>query len=180
MSRRALRSTRSRSSRRDDGAGFVNSSARSVPVGAVNLRRRAREVATMGEAGTVTVFVALLAVALFALAGLVLDGGRAVSAQQAAQDEADQAARAGADALSVNALRTGAVELDAQGAVANAVAYTVAAGHPGTATVVGNAVEVRIDYRVPTDILGIIGIRTLPVSATARAVDVHGVTGEEP
>lgn len=117
--------------------------------------------------------------ALFALAGLVLDGGRAVSAQQAAQDEADQAARSGAEALSVNALRAGAVELDPQAAVANAVAYTVAAGHPGTATVVGNAVEVSIHYRVPTDILGMVGIDSLPVSATARAVDVHGVTGEE-
>jgi Flp pilus assembly protein TadG len=125
------------------------------------------------------VFVALLAVALFALAGLVLDGGRAVSAQQAAQDEADQAARSGAAALSVNALRLGAVELDSQAAVSQAVAYTVAAGHPGSATVIGNAVEVTVRYRVPTDILGMIGIGTLPVSATARAVDVHGVTGAE-
>jgi Flp pilus assembly protein TadG len=142
-------------------------------------RRGTSEVDNRSESGVITVFVALLAVALFALAGLVLDGGRAVGAQQAAQDEADQAARSGAAALSVNALRTGAVELDSQAAVANAVAYTVAAGHPGTATVVGNAVEVSIHYRVPTDILGIIGIGTLPVSATARAVDVHGVTGRE-
>jgi len=133
-----------------------------------------------GEAGGITVFVALLAVALFALAGLVLDGGRAVSAQQAAQDEADQAARSGAAALSVDALRTGAVRLDSQTAVADAEAYTVAAGHPGTATVVGNAVEVRIHYRVPTDILGMVGIGTLSVSASARAIDVHGVTREQP
>ena len=132
-----------------------------------------------GEAGSITVFVAVFAVALFALAGLVLDGGRAVSAQQAAQDEADQAARSGAAALSVSALRTGAVELDSQAAVANAVAYTVAAGHPGTATVVGNSVEVSIHFRVSTDILGMIGIDSLSVSATARAVDVHGVTREE-
>jgi Flp pilus assembly protein TadG len=145
----------------------------------MNRRPKNNEVGGTSESGAITVFVALLAVALFALAGLVLDGGRAVSAQQAAQDEADQAARSGAAALSVNALRAGAVELDAQAAVANAVAYTVAAGHPGTATVVGNAVEVSIHYRVPTDILGIVGIDTLPVSATARAVDVHGVAGEE-
>ena len=145
----------------------------------MNCRRRNSEVGSSGESGAITVFVALLAVALFALAGLVLDGGRAISAQQAAQDEADQAARSGAEALSINALRTGVVELDAQAAVANAEAFTVAAGHPGTATVVGNAVEVSIHYRVPTDILGIVGIDTLPVSATARAVDVHGVTGEE-
>lgn len=141
--------------------------------------RRINAIGGRGEGGAVTVFVALLAVALFALAGLVLDGGRAISAQQAAQDEADQAARSGAAALSVNALRSGTVELDAQAAVANAVAYTVTAGHRGTATVVGNAVEVTVHYRVPTDILGMIGIGTLPVSATARAVDVHGVTGEE-
>ena len=145
----------------------------------MNRRRRNSEAGRIGESGAITVFVALLAVALFALAGLVLDGGRAVSAQQAAQDEADQAARSGAEGLSVNALRTGAGELDPQAAVANAVAYTVAAGHPGTATVVGNAVEVSIHYRVPTDILGMVGIDSLPVSATARAVDVHGVTGEE-
>jgi Putative Flp pilus-assembly TadE/G-like len=145
----------------------------------MNRRWGSNEVGTVGESGAITVFVALLAVALFALAGLVLDGGRAVSAQQAAQDEADQAARSGAEALSVNALRTGTVRLDVQAAMANAVAYTVAAGHPGTAEVVGNAVEVTIHYRVPTDILGIVGIGTLPVSATARAVDVHGVTGEQ-
>lgn len=131
------------------------------------------------EAGGITVFIALLAVALFALAGLVLDGGRAMTAQQAAQDEAEQAARSGAAALSVSALRTGAVRIDSQTAVADAVAYMMAAGHPGTATVVGNAVEVRIQYRVPTDILGMVGIGTLPVSASARAVDVHGVTKEE-
>jgi Flp pilus assembly protein TadG len=145
----------------------------------MNRRWGSSEVGTEGESGAITVFVALLAVALFALAGLVLDGGRAVSAQQAAQDEADQAARSGAEALSVSALRTGTVELDVQAAMANAVAYTVAAGHPGTAKVVGDAVEVTIHYRVPTDILGIVGIGTLPVTATARALDVHGVTGEE-
>jgi Flp pilus assembly protein TadG len=145
----------------------------------MNRWRRINATRRAGDGGAITVFVALLAVALFALAGLVLDGGRAVSAQQAAQDEADQAARSGAAALSVSALRSGTVELDSQAAVANAVAYTVAAGHPGTAMVVGNAVEVTVHYRVPTDILGMIGIGTLPVSATARAVDVHGVTGEE-
>ena len=142
-------------------------------------RRAGRRVRSSDETGGITVFVALMAVALFALAGLVLDGGRAMSAQQAAQDEAEQAARSGAAALSVSALRTGAVRLDPQTAVADAVAYTVAAGHPGTATVVGNGVEVHIQYRVPTDILGMVGIGTLPVSASARAIDVHGVTKEE-
>src|SRR5581483_8008697 len=46
--------------------------------------------------GSVTAFVAVLLVALFALMGLVVDGGTAISAQQSAVDEAEQAARAGA------------------------------------------------------------------------------------
>lgn len=162
-----------------EGSGGQAEGAVGQSEGAAGLAEGAGGARQSDEAGGITVFIALLAVALFALAGLVLDGGRAMSAQQAAQDEAEQAARSGAAALSVSALRTGAVRIDSQTAVADAVAYMMAAGHPGTATVVGNAVEVKIQYRVRTDILGMIGIGTLPVSASARAVDVHGVTKEE-
>jgi Flp pilus assembly protein TadG len=115
-------------------------------------------------------------VAMFVLLGLVVDGGSAVSAQQSALDEAEQAARAGAGALSVDALRSGSIQIDQQTAVATAEAFTVAAGHPGTATVSGGAVRVEIHYRIATDILGVVGITSLPVSASASAVDVAGVT----
>jgi hypothetical protein len=108
--------------------------------------------------------------------GLVLDGGSALTAHQAAGDEAQQAARAGAGALSVDALRSGSVELDDQAAVAAAEAFTVASGHPGTATASSGVVNVQIHYRIPTVILGIIGIQSLQVSGSASAVDVHGVT----
>ena len=57
-----------------------------------------------------------------------------------------------------------------------AEAFTVAAGHPGTASVSGGAVHVQIRYRIPTAVLGIVGISSLPVSASAIAVDVRGVT----
>ncbi len=130
--------------------------------------------------GSLTAFVALLLVALVALGGLVLDGGSAFSAQQAAANEAEQAARAGAGALSVDALRAGSLQLDDQAAVAAAEAFTAAAGHPGVATVVAGVVSVRIAYRIPTSVLGIVGISTLPVSATASAVDVQGVTRGSP
>jgi Flp pilus assembly protein TadG len=130
----------------------------------------------VSEEGSVTAFVALLMVAMFVLLGLVVDGGSAVSAQQSALDEAEQAARAGAGALSVDALRSGSIQIDQQTAVATAEAFTVAAGHPGTATVSGGAVRVEIHYRIATDILGVVGITSLPVSASASAVDVAGVT----
>lgn len=128
------------------------------------------------ERGSVTAFCVLALVALLALMGMVVDGGSAMSAHESAVDEAEQAARAGAGALSVAALRSGSVLLEDQQAIAAAEAFTVAAGHPGTATVVGQTVEVRIAYRVPTAVLGIVGITSLPVSASAAAVDVVGVT----
>ena len=125
-------------------------------------------------------FAALLMVGMFGLLGLVFDGGAALSAQQAAIDEAQQEARAGAGALSIDALRAGSIQVDAQAAVAAAQSFTVAAGHPGTATVSGGVVRVEIHYRVPTDILGVVGITSLPVSAVATANDVAGVTTGSP
>ncbi|MGA8725865.1 MAG: pilus assembly protein TadG-related protein [Acidimicrobiales bacterium] len=136
----------------------------------------ARPHCSFSDCGSVSAFVALLLVALVALAGLVVDGGAAMSAHQAAVDEAQQAARAGAGALSTDALRSGSLVIDQDAAVRSAEAFTSAAGHPGTAAVSAGAVTVTIHYRVPTSVLGIIGITSLPVSATASAVDVQGVT----
>jgi Flp pilus assembly protein TadG len=132
------------------------------------------------EEGSITAFVVVLLVALFVLMGLVVDGGSAFTARQAAADEAEQAARAGAGALSVDALRSGALQLDPHAAVVAAEAFTVAAGHPGTASVSGGVVTVSIRYRINTVVLGIAGITSLPVSVTAAAVDVEGVTEGSP
>lgn len=142
----------------------------SIPVGFEPARPWGR------DRGSVTAFAVLMLVAIFVLMGMVLDGGSELSAHQSAVDEAEQAARAGAGALSVDALRSGAVRLNDSQAIAAAEAFTVASGHPGTAVVAGQTVTVEIQYRVPTAILGIIGITSLPVSASASAVDVAGVT----
>jgi len=133
-----------------------------------------------GQDGSISAFVVLLLVACMALLGLVVDGGSALSARQSAADEAEQAARAGAGALSVEALRSGSLRLDPTAAVASAELFASVAGHPGTASVAGGVVTVRVSYRVPTEILGIIGISSLPVSAVASAVDVRGVTMAAP
>ena len=132
-----------------------------------------------GDQASISAFVVLLMVALIALLGLVVDGGRAMTARQSAQDEAEQAARAGAGALSVDALRSGQLVLDQQTAVTDAVNFTVQSGHPGRATVSGDTVTVTVSYGVPTDVLGIVGVSSLPISATASAVDVDGVTRED-
>ncbi|MGH9920794.1 MAG: pilus assembly protein TadG-related protein [Nitrososphaerales archaeon] len=128
------------------------------------------------EVGSLTVFMAVFAVALFALVGLVVDAGRAIAAQSAAYAQAEQAARAGAGQLSVEALRSGQIALDPQAAIEAANAYLAAIGERGSTSVTGGVVTVKIQEVEPTVILQIIGIDKISVSAMASATNVHGVT----
>ncbi len=129
-----------------------------------------------GERGVIAAYVTLLVVPLLALVGLVCDGGRAMAARQAAATEAADAARAGAAQVSVAALRSGSLAVDPSMARRAAFAATVAAGHPGQVVVSGGQVSVRVSYRVPTLLLGLVGVTSIDVSASATAVDVAGVT----
>lgn len=141
--------------------------ARSVPAG------------TGREEGSLSVFVTVLAVALFAMVGLVVDAGRMIAARAMAMDGAEQAARAGAAQLSVDALREGQVSINPLSALRAANTYLADAGESGTVSVTGNAVTVRIHESVPTTLLGIVGIHQIEISAAATATDVHGVTRQD-
>jgi len=133
----------------------------------------------LDEEGSFAVFVAVLAVGLFALFGLVIDGGRAVAAQNNAAGEAEQAARVGAGQISVDAIRLGTLEIDPAAATSAAQQYLRATGGAGVITVAGQTVTVHIQSAEPTVILGIIGVRQISISATASATNVHGVTRED-
>ena len=146
----------------------------------VNTQPVRRRMNARRDDGAIASFVVLLMVAILALLGLVVDGGTELTARQAASAEAEQAARAGAGALSVDALRAGLIQVDGPAAVATAEQFMTTAGHPGTAVVAGGVVTVRIAYQVPTTVLGLIGIDRLNVSATAAAVNVGGVTRGSP
>ena len=61
------------------------------------------------ETGSVTVFVLLVCLCLAALLGLVSEGGLVLSSRETAVAEAEQAARAGAAALSPAAVRAGSI-----------------------------------------------------------------------
>ena len=50
------------------------------------------------------------------------------------------------------------------------------AGQPGTAWVSGNTVYAQISYRLPTQLLGIIGVGSFQINVTESATDVSGVT----
>ena len=62
---------------------------------------------TRDERGVAAAFVVLFTVALLTVAGLVIDGGYALAAKREAMNQAEQAARAGADAISAASLRDG-------------------------------------------------------------------------
>ncbi len=117
----------------------------------------------------------LLCVALIALLALVVDGGRALSAREAAFSEAEQAARVGAAQLSVASLRAGLTAFQVAGAIAAAEQYMAASGHPGSAAVVGTCVVATVGtYGLSTPFLALVGIDDLPVSASAAATVVVG------
>ncbi len=88
------------------------------------LRRRVGE-----EEGMVTAFVVIFTLALLAMAGLVLDGGLALAAKVHAINDAQAAARAGAQAIDIPLYRsTGTITLDPAQATADAQAFLAAAG----------------------------------------------------
>jgi Flp pilus assembly protein TadG len=70
------------------------------------LTRPPEPVRARGERGSVSVFTAVFAIAVVFLLALILDGGSALNAKERAMDVAGQAARAAADTIDLQALRT--------------------------------------------------------------------------
>src|SRR5664279_4932205 len=87
-------------SRRDDDGGPVTSGRTPARAAGTGHGQRFRP-----EEGSVALYMAIITVALLAMAGLVIDGGSAIAARSKAADLAQQAARAGANALAPDSLR---------------------------------------------------------------------------
>lgn len=131
------------------------------------------------ERGQVTPMVAILAVALLALGGLVFDGGQIFTARREANNLARQAARAGAQQLDIAQARIGTFTLDPAAAVTAARAYLSDQGiTPTSVRVTGDRVEVTVTLTQPTRLLSIFGIDERTVTATASARAARGVTGD--
>jgi hypothetical protein len=127
------------------------------------------------EEGMVTAFVVVFTLALFLLAGLVLDGGLALAARVQAIDDAQAAARSGAQAIDLPTYRaTGQIVLDPTQAAADAENYLAAAGHTGTVTVNGDQVTVTVTITQPTQILDIAGIDHFTETGTGSATAEQG------
>jgi hypothetical protein len=140
-------------------------------------RRPTRSRRLGGEEGMVTAFVVIMMAALLLLAGLVLDGGLTLDARVHAIDDAQAAARAGAQQINLPAYRaTGTETLDPTAASNAAHSYLAAAGETGTVTVTGDQVTVTVTIRQPTQILRIAGITRLTVTGTGTARAERGIT----
>jgi hypothetical protein len=133
------------------------------------------------DRGSVTAFVAVVAVALVMVAGMAYDGGQILAAHASARSDAAKAARAGAQEIDLVVLRqTGESTLDPAAAEAAALAYLEEADAVGTATVEGSSVTVTVTVLQPMHILPLPD-RTVVATEEASAVKVvvAGVVDEE-
>jgi len=122
------------------------------------------------DGGQATAFTVVMTVAVLALAGLVLDAGLAASTKVEAVSAAQSAARAGARELDVAALRTtGVVRIDPAKARAAAQNWLGRARLTGTVTVTGNQVTVSVTTARQTQLLHMLGVTSIPITATATA-----------
>lgn len=135
--------------------------------------------------GSATVFALGFAIVLFLCAGLVIDGGLAINKRMRIADDAEQAARIGADSIDVAALRSdnpGPPTIDQQLARQRIGGYLGDLGYGGgkwTADIRADRVSVTINDTSKTFILNLFDVR-FPVHASAEAVPDTGPQGDAP
>lgn len=106
------------------------------------------------DRGSVTAFVVVLATGLLMVAGMAYDGGAVLTAHAQARSHAAKAARAAAQEIDVELLRsTGRVELDPVAAAAAGDGYLAAVGASGSVTVEGDTATVTVTAVQPMRIL---------------------------
>lgn len=132
------------------------------------------------DRGAVMFWVIPIMVGLIAMAGLIVDGGNAIAARERAEDVAQQAARAGADALSPVALHdANPGQLTADPVAARTAAQRVldAAGitHPNV-VISGDSVTVSVTVHVKAQVLSAFGLDDVSGSASSTAIALHGGT----
>lgn len=134
------------------------------------------------EAGQITAFVVIFAAALLLLGGLVIDGGYMLAGKRRAEAEADAAARAGAQAISLDTYRrTGVVVLDPTATDAAAHEYLRQTGHTGEVHLLDQqTVEVHVTFSQPLSILSIVGLGSVTVTGIGRAKAARAPTSGSP
>ncbi len=122
------------------------------------------------ERGSVLITGLLFSVALLMVIGFAVDVGHAFLVKRQLASIADDAALSGSQAINVPALHEGHLQLDPGQASAEALHAVYAnpsvTGHASANT---GTVTVTVTRRVPTILLGIVGLHTLTITAHASA-----------
>ena len=122
------------------------------------------------ERGSISVLILGLSLALIIALGLAVDGSRKALAASRATAVAEEAARAGGQALDPHALADGrTAHVDHAQATAAARHYLAAAGMPGTVKVQADHITVDTTDSLRTVFLGVIGIAELTVHGHGAA-----------
>jgi Flp pilus assembly protein TadG len=139
------------------------------------------------EAGSITPFVVIVSLAILMLAGLVVDGGRQLNAKGRAIAYAQEASRAGAQAIDVTDPRLDLVSTDALAAARQYCRTAMAADSElkkcaATLTTVNDpagsftAVTVATEVQINAILLGLVNRPTLDASGQALARPVSGIS----
>lgn len=124
-----------------------------------------------GDDGAATLWMVFGTIIIFAVAGLVFDGGTLISGKRDTINDAEEAARAGAQAIDAGSVLAGTgPQLDPAAAVARAEQFLATNGWSGTATADNTSVTVTITRQQPMTFLQTFGLgeRTITGTATAR------------
>jgi hypothetical protein len=132
------------------------------------------------ERGSLSLMLVILFVALVALAGIVVDGGAKLTADENAVAVAQEAARAGATTVDTSAAySSGTFVVSQQQALAAARSYLIGAGYDRYSVAPDGARAIRVSVTItePTRFLALIGVDSFTCTGTATASLVTGVTG---
>ena len=125
-----------------------------------------------GDRGAISVFVAVLAVAFLAAAGLALDGGRRLGAISEARDIADNAARACAQGISIDeSRRSGATIIDPALGAQLGGAHLARSGSSGSVSVAGDGQSCTATVTVTVSTTFLPGPYSVTQSQTADAIE---------
>jgi hypothetical protein len=132
------------------------------------------------EHGGLSLMIVVLFAVLLALAGLVIDGGAKLAADENAVALAQEAARTGAMTVDVSrAYATGSFVVDQGRALQAARHYLVDAGyHKFTLSADGpRSIQVSVTITEPTKVLSLVGIDSFSCTGTATASLVTSAAG---
>lgn len=135
------------------------------------MNRRLRD-----DHGAATIWMVMGTVIVLAVCGLVFDGGALINAKRDAINDAEAAARAGAQGIDTTSVYSNAgPALDPAAARARAQAFLDSNGWSGTVTADTQTVTVTIDRTQHLTFLTMFGLGDRPVTGAASAHPERGL-----